>query len=693
MENHYRYFNRDISWLSFNYRVLLEAADESLPVYERINFISIYSSNLEEFFQVRVADLRAIAKGYRVDENGTSEEEAQEIIREITQEVNRQMETRISIYENQILPLLRTSHIYFLQDKQDVSIVHLPFIRHYFINEIFPYLQPVPVKKGSIHSFLRDNCLYMAVRMTPKEEIFREQYEYYIIKLPRKKIPRFIELPSYNGNYYIMFMEDIIKMNIDIMFPGYKIDSRYCFKVSRDADILIDDVISTRNMAQDVKRKIKQRKNGAICRFVYDRKMPDDFLSFLATAFDIQPDELIPGDKHLNLEDLNKLPNPCPHLKNNNKPHPITIKKLEKEKSVFQYIAQHDLLLFYPYQSFEHFIHFLQEAIHDPFCTEIMITQYRVAENSAIISSLIAAAHNGKKVTVFVELKARFDEENNLATSEMMKAAGINIIYSIPGLKVHSKVVLILRRDKENNLMQSYACISTGNFNEQTARIYADICLFTANNETVSDLHTLFRLLQKEEVKPEFKQLLISQFNLVPQLKALIGHEIELARSGKEGRIILKMNALQETGMINELYRASEAGVKIDLIVRGICCLIPNQPYSKNIRITRIVDSFLEHARVWYFGNGQNPRIFIGSPDWMYRNLFKRIETVCPVNDPLLKLELEDMLNIQLKGNCKTCWVDERLRNCPKGRNNIVNIRPQYAFYDYLKKQNEEKPV
>lgn len=693
MENNYRYFNRDISWLSFNYRVLLEAADEALPIYERINFISIYSSNLEEFFQVRVADLRAIAKGYRTDEHGMSEEEAQNIIREITQEVNRQMEMRISIYERQILPQLRTKNIYFLQEKQDVSVVHLPFIRHYFINEIFPYLQPVPVRKGSIHSFLRDSCLYMAIRVTQKEEVFREQYEYYIIKLPRKKIPRFVELPSYNGNYYIMFMEDIIKMNIDIMFPGYQIDSRYCFKVSRDADILIDDVISSQNMARNIKRKIKQRKNGAICRFVYDRKMPDDFLSFLANAFDIQSDELIPGDKHLNLEDLNKLPNPCPHPEADNKPVPMTIDKLDKEKSMFQYVAQHDLLLFYPYQSFEYFIRFLQEATHDPCCTEIMITQYRVAENSAIISSLIAAAHNGKKVTVFVELKARFDEENNLATSEMMKAAGINIIYSIPGLKVHSKVMLILRRDKDNRPMQGYACISTGNFNEQTAKIYADICLFTADNEIVNDLHTLFLLLQKEDAKPEFKQLLISQFNLVPRLKELIENEIGLARSGKEGRIILKMNALQETSMINELYRASEAGVKIDLIVRGICCLIPNQPYSKNIRITRIVDSFLEHARVWYFGNNNNPHIFIGSPDWMYRNLFKRIETVCPINDALLKLELEDMLNIQLKGNYKTCWIDERLRNCPKGKNNITNIRPQYAFYDYLKKQNENDSI
>ena len=690
MENHYRYFNRDISWLSFNYRVLQEAADESLPVYERINFISIYSSNLEEFFQVRVADLRAIAKGYRVDENGTSEEEAQEIIREITQEVNRQMETRISIYENQILPLLRTSHIYFLQDKQDVSIVHLPFIRHYFINEIFPYLQPVPVKKGSIHSFLRDNCLYMAVRMTPKEEIFREQYEYYIIKLPRKKIPRFIELPSYNGNYYIMFMEDIIKMNIDIMFPGYKIDSRYCFKVSRDADILIDDVISTRNMAQDVKRKIKQRKNGAICRFVYDRKMPDDFLDALVEALGINREELVPGDKHLNLEDLASLPNPNPDIPAIVKPQPMFLPGMNEKHFMYRRIAKRDMLLYYPYHSFEHFIHFLYEAVHDPFCREIMITQYRVAEHSEVINALIAAARNGKHVTVFVELKARFDEENNLATAELMRKAGIDIIFSIPGLKVHAKVALILRKNDKGERLRSYAYVSTGNFNEKTAKIYADIALYTCNKQIVDDMCTLFKVLRKEVTEPRFKRLLIARFNLLPELKALIQREIDLTKDGKPGRIILKMNALQDTAMIDELYRASEAGVQIDLIVRGICCLVPGESFSRNIRVTRIVDSFLEHARVWYFGNGGDPLVFIGSPDWMRRNLYRRIEAVTPILDGRLRRELTDMLELQLSATRKACWVDNQLRNIFKRKPGNDDVRAQYDFYEYLKNKLAE---
>lgn len=689
MEN--RYFKRDISWLSFNYRVLMEAEDGTLPLYERINFISIYSSNLEEFYKIRVADHKAIAGGaVRSDEE--SVQAAVELVEEINSEVNRQLEERIRIYEQKILPALRRQHIIFYQSR-NVEPFHQEFVRRFFREEIFPYLAPVPVNKEKIVSFLRDNRLYLAARLLPKSPSpadGRRQPEYFVMKLPYSKVPRFIELPRRGDDRYLMFIEDIIKANLDTIFPGYEVESSYCIKISRDADILIDDAANTSEIIEQVKTKIKKRKIGAVCRFVYDRAMPADFLDFLIDAYRIDRSELVPGDKHLNLEDLRHLPNPDHIVRPVRKPQPMKLTCLDERESIFRYVEKKDLLLHYPYHSFDHFIHFLYEAVHDPTVREIMVTQYRVAENSAVINTLIAAAQNGKKVTVFVELKARFDEENNLATAEMMKNAGINIIYSIPKLKVHAKVALVLRKGRQTPpLTAGYAYISTGNFNEKTATLYADSGLFTSNPVIVRDLHNLFRTLQGKQ-NPKFRRLLVAQFNLIPELNRLIDREIELAKSGKKGRIILKMNALQDPAMIDRLYEASQAGVEIDLIVRGICCLIPGQAYSRNIRVTRIVDTFLEHARVWYFGNGGNPKIFLGSPDWMRRNLYRRIEAVTPILDADLKQELSDMLAIQLTDKRKACLVDDQLRNCWKSPHpQKEKVRSQYTFYEYLKNKQQ----
>ncbi|WP_294617208.1 polyphosphate kinase 1 [uncultured Bacteroides sp.] len=712
-----RYFKRDISWLSFNYRVLLEAEDDTLPLYERINFISIYSSNLEEFYKIRVADHKAIASG-AAHSDEESVQSAMRLVAEINEEVNRQLEDRIRIYERKILPALRQQHIIFYQSR-NVEPFHQEFLRRFFHEEIFPYLSPVPVGKDKVVSFLRDNRLYLAVRLFPKRnELPREQGdeltrlqgsdlqtpcqlvnsspcslgnsstrspEYFVMKLPYSKVPRFIELPKHGDNYYLMFIEDIIKANIDTIFPGYDVDSSYCIKISRDADILIDESANTSEIIEQVKTKVKKRKIGAVCRFVYDRAMPDDFRDFLVDAFRINRQELVPGDKHLNMEDLRHLPNPNNAVRPIRKPQPMKLTCLDERESIFRYVEKKDLLLHYPYHSFEHFIHFLYEAVHNPAVREIMVTQYRVAENSAVINTLIAAAQNGKKVTVFVELKARFDEENNLATAEMMKAAGINILFSMPGLKVHAKVALVLRRDRQGHKLPSYAYISTGNFNEKTATLYADCGLFTCNPVLVNDLHNLFRTFQGKE-NPVFHRLLVARFNLISELNRLIDHEIALAKSGKEGRIILKMNALQDPAMIERLYEASQAGVRIDLIVRGICCLIPGRKYSRNIRVTRIVDTFLEHARVWYFGNGGKPKLFLGSPDWMRRNLYRRIEAVTPILDPDLKRQLSDMLTIQLSDKRKACFVDDCLRNRWKSAHpRKEKVRAQYTFYEYLK--------
>ena len=680
-----RYFKRDISWLSFNYRVLLEAEDDTLPLYERINFISIYSSNLEEFYKIRVADHKAIATG-AAHSDEESVQSAMQLVTEINEEVNRQLEERIRIYEQKILPALRQHHIIFYQSR-NVEPFHKEFLRRFFREEIFPYLSPVPVSKDKVISFLRDNRLYLAVRLHSKGTLpgDPDHTQYFVMKLPYSKVPRFIELPKQDKNYYLMFIEDIIKANIDTIFPGYDVDSSYCIKISRDADILIDESANTSEIIEQVKTKVKKRKIGAVCRFVYDRAMPDDFLDFLVDAFRINRQELVPGDKHLNMEDLRHLPNPNKSLRRIEKPQPMKLNILDEKESIFNYVAQKDLLLYYPYHSFEHFTHFLYEAVHNPETREIMVTQYRVAENSAVINTLIAAAQNGKKVTVFVELKARFDEENNLATAEMMQAAGIKIIYSIPGLKVHAKVALVRRRGLNGEKIPSYAYISTGNFNEKTATLYADCGLFTCRKEIVNDLYNLFRTLQGKE-DPKFTTLLVARFNLIPELNRLIDREIELADQGKGGRIILKMNALQDPAMINRLYNASEHGVQIDLIVRGICCLIPGQSYSRNIRVTRIVDSFLEHARIWYFGNNHHPKVFMGSPDWMRRNLYRRIEAVTPILDPDLRASLIEMLNIQLADNQKACWVDAQLQNVFKKRTpGTPSVRAQYNFYEQLK--------
>lgn len=668
----------------------MEAEDESLSLFDRINFIAIYSSNLEEFYKIRVADHRAIANGVAVSDEETMQSAA-ELVADINEEVNRQLEERIRIYEQKILPALRRKHIYFHQSHQDAPEVHRTFIRNFFREEIFPYLAPVPIGKDKVVSFLRDNRLYLAVRLYKKGvtgSSNQRREKYFVMKLPYSKVPRFIELPKVGKEYHLMFIEDIIKANLDVIFPGYVVDSSYCIKTSRDADILIDDTAGAAELVEQVKRKVKKRKIGAVCRFVYDRAMPSDFLNYLVDAFQINRRELVPGDSHLNLEDLRLLPNVGGLLAPSKRPQPMKLGCLNEQGSVMEYVARHDLLLHYPYHSFEHFIHFLLEAGHDPDVTEIMITQYRVAENSAVIHSLISAAHSGKKVTVFVELKARFDEENNLATAELMKAAGINIIFSIPGLKVHAKVALVLRRDHHSGRkLPGYAYISTGNFNEKTATLYADSALFTCNKTIVNDLHTLFRTLRGKG-HPMFRRLLVARFNLIPELNKLIDREIELAHSGKRGRIILKMNALQDPVLIERLYEASGAGVEIDLIVRGICCLIPGREFSRNIRVTRIVDMFLEHSRVWYFGNNGHPKLYLGSPDWMRRNLYRRIEAVTPILDPALQQELITMLHLQLSDKRKACFVDEQLRNCRKSaRPKKADIRAQSAFLDYLKEE------
>lgn len=689
MENSYKYFKRDVSWLSFNYRVLLEAEDDALPIYERIKFLSIYSSNLEEFYEIRVAEHRGvIMKKNFTEESGA---EAEEVLTEITNEVNRQQREYYRIFSEKILPELNRQNIYLYQGSEPEPF-HEEFVHNFFNEEVFPFLSPVMIQAGDIRTFIRDRRLYLVIRMVKKSKRKPEgdtapEYHYALMKIPYAKVPRFIELPAHEGKFYIMFIDDIIRANLANVFPGYEIDSCYSIKISRDADIYLED--EKGNIVESIRKKVKKRKIGALSRFMYDRAMPEDFLSFICDAFGITRDDLVVGGRYLNLQDLAKLPNPKGKELEQKIPTPMRVPYLDEKGSVFRAVKKKDIMLHFPYQSFDYLIRFLMEAAFDPKVDEIKITQYRVAENSAVINTLVSAAQNGKKVTVFVELKARFDEENNMSTAERMEKAGIRIIYSIPGLKVHAKVAVIIRKDSEDgNKRRDFAYLSTGNFNEKTARIYSDMALLTCNDEIITDINKVFAVLEGKMSEPTFRHLLVARFNMVLELTRMIHREIEHVKQGRKGRIILKMNGLHDQNMINELYHASENGVEIDLIVRGICCLVPGQPYSANIRVTRIVDMFLEHSRIWYFYNDGREDVFLTSADWMRRNLNRRIETAFPILVPEIKQEVIDILKIQMRDNVKACLIDGQLRNNFKHNNDPVKVRSQLAIYEYLKNKS-----
>lgn len=690
MENSYKYFKRDVSWLSFNYRVLLEAEGDMLPIYERIKFLSIYSSNLEEFYEIRVAEHRGvIMKKNFTDESG---DEAEEVLTEITNEVNRQQREYYRIFSEKILPELNRQNIFLYQGDKPEPF-HEEFVHNFFNEEVFPFLSPVMIQAGDIRTFIRDRRLYLVIRMIKKSKKKTDtdltpEYHYALMKIPYAKVPRFIELPRHEGRFYIMFIDDIIRANLENVFPGYIIDSCYSIKISRDADIYLEN--EKENIVESIRKKVKKRKIGALSRFMYDRAMPDDFLSFICEAFGITSDDLVVGGRYLNLQDLAKFPNPKGKELEQKVPTPMRVPYLDAKGSMFRAVKKKDILLHFPYQSFDYLIRFLMEAAFDPKVDEIKITQYRVAENSAVINTLVSAAQNGKKVTVFVELKARFDEENNMSTAERMEQAGIRIIYSIPGLKVHAKVAVIIRKDAEDgNRRRDFAYLSTGNFNEKTAKIYSDMALLTCNDEIITDINKVFAVLEGKLFEPTFRHLLVARFNMVPELIRMIQREIEHVKEGRKGRIVLKMNGLHDQKMINELYRASEQGVEIDLIVRGICCLVPDQPYSVNIRVTRIVDMFLEHSRVWYFYNDGQEEVYLSSADWMRRNLNRRIETAFPILVPEIKNEIIDILKIQMQDNVKACRLDEHLHNHFKRDDSPRKVRSQLAIYEYLKKKSQ----
>lgn len=684
----YRYFDRDISWLSFNYRVLLEATNEFVPIYERIKFLSIHASNLEEFFKVRVA--QGISNIVKEIELGNDVQEAEANLAKIRVEVDRQQHEFSEIFRLHIIPSLYKNNI-ILYHNQEVESFHIAFAAHFFREEVFPYLQPVMLLRNDVQVFIRDSRLYLVVRLIKKvkDETFlnSEGYYYALIKIPYSKSSRFVALPCERGFYYYMFLEDLIKSNLSSIFPGFIVESAYSIKTSRDAAILIeDDKTGGEDLAQRISKNIKRRNLGEMTRFVYDRNMPQDFRDYLCETFGIFPDDMSPDNPHLSMEYLQKLPNPIGYNLEQEVMVPIRIAHIDKSLRIFTQIKKRDLFLYYPYHSFEYFLRFLRESAADPRVEEIKITQYRVAQESAVIEALIAASGQGKKITVFVEIKARFDEANNIKEAKKMKDAGIDIIYSLSGLKVHAKIALVvLRASKNGGCRQSFAYFSTGNFNEKTAKLYADMAVLTAKKKICTEVCKIFELLEGNDKDINFETALVSQFNMVSEIKRMISREIAHVKQGFEGRIILKMNGLQAQYLIDDLYEASLCGVQIDLIVRGICCIVPKQAYSKNIRITRIVDAYLEHARIWYFYNKGIESVFLASADWMERNLFRRIEAAFPILDLQIKSNIISILNIQLQETVKACFIDEQLQNVFKHKERKNSPSGQQEIYQKIK--------
>jgi polyphosphate kinase len=688
-DKNYAYLNRDLSWLSFNHRVLLEAADETVPLYSRISFLSIFSSNLDEFFRVRMPSIFAFTS-IDTRKNFLREEYPKDLVEKVQETVLSQQEEFGRILTQHILPELKKNKIT-LYYGEHILPEHTDVIRDYFLSKVLSFLQPVILRKeNQSEVFLENNCLYFIADVETTEQPGVHQYA--VLNIPSDHLPRFLELPALGDQHYIVFLDDVIRQNLQEVFPGFIVHGAWSIKLTRDAEMNLEDEF-TGDIAEKIEKQLEKRDIGHSTRFLYDNSMPKEVRSFVKDYFSVSKNEMVKGGRYHNLKDLGGLPNPTAHKLTFANWTAIAHPAFNNHESVFQTIREGERLLHLPYHSYNYILRFFNEAAIDPHVKEIYVTLYRVAADSHIVNALMSAAKNGKKVTVFVELKARFDEANNLRWSKKMKAAGVRIINSIPGLKVHAKVALIKRWEQKE--WQNYSFMATGNFNESTGRFYTDHVFFTADNRFSKELEMLFVYLQSRMQPAEydkilFKYLLVSQFNMIPRFNQLIDREIENAKTGKPAHIIIKLNNLQEKEMIRRLYEASGAGVKVDLLVRSVCCLAPGiKGQSENITVYRIVDRYLEHARIFYFHNDGQPDYFMGSADWMSRNLHSRIEVIFPIYDEKLRKEIKDILQIQLNDNCKAVHFTAELKN--KRLNNFaghLSISAQQSIYDYVKKLN-----
>ena len=672
-----RYFNRDLSWLSFNKRLLMEAADRSVPLYERIKFLAIYSSNLDEFFRVRVASIQSLGEINKKKINKNLGFEPQELLQLIHKEVEKQQNEFGRIFREELIPALSDKGIV-LYDEEPTSEIHKKFIATYFRSKVLAYLQPVLLNPEKKTPFLENRSLYFVVALTHSE--MPNEIQYGLVNIPSNDLDRFLQLPELNGKQYFLFLDDVIRMNLKTIFPSYKVEACYSIKMNRDADLQIEDEYSG-DLIEKIKTQLSKRNIGPASRFLYDETMPDELISFLTNVLSLEKEEVVPGGKYHNFYDFFSLPNPLkPALQEKSYP-PLEHKEIEEFESFFEALDTKDLIFHFPYQSYDNVLRFFNESAIDPYVKEIKVTVYRIASESLIANALISAAKNGKKVTVFVEVKARFDEANNLRWAAQMEKADIEIFFSIPGLKVHAKIALVTRI--KDGVKKRYAFYGTGNFNEKTASIYADHGLFTANDKMNIELKSVFRFLGKRNDKPELNQLLVAQVNLQERFLAAIENEIENSKNGKEAKILIKLNNLEDQVMIDKLYEASQAGVKIDLIIRGICCLRPGLPeISENIRVVRIVDMFLEHARAFVFYNNGKNDLYMGSSDWMRRNLYRRIEVCFPVYDENIKREIMHILHLQLEDDSKAVLINADLENIRL--ENKKGIRAQTDIYKWL---------
>ena len=672
---------KEVSWLAFNARVLQEAANPDVPLLERIKFLGIYSSNLDEFFRVRVATLR------RLSELGS---EAKKVLGHNPKKVLKQIQgyvlelnAQFNATYRSILKALARKHIYIINEKE-LTARQATFVRKYFALEVRPNLFPIMLKEDKKLPEMRDESIYLAVCLYQKKDKVASQYA--LIEVPSENLPRFIQLPKTRFSRHIIFLDDVIRLNLKQIFSilDYTRFEAYTIKITRDAELDMDDY-SMQSYIKQVSQSLKQRKEGSPVRFIYDAKIPNDLLNFLIRKLNLSgTDTLIPGARYHNFKDFMAFPDygrkDWKYPIRSFLPHP----DFERKRSLLAVIENKDVLLHYPYQPFHYMIDLLREASIDPDVTSIKITLYRLAKNSSIINALINARKNGKSVLVILELQARFDEEANIFWGNKLREEGVKVLFGITGLKVHSKLVLITKKVQKK--LYNYAVIGTGNFNENTARLYTDHSLFTTDSRLTSDVCRVFDFLESNYNVQKHKHLLVSPLNMRSGIQKLIRREIKKAETGQPASIFIKCNNLTDEKIIKLLYKASRAGVSVRLIVRSMFSLIPGvEGMSENIEAISIVDKYLEHTRIFYFGYGDDEKIYITSADLMPRNIDKRVEVTCPIYEPQLKAELKSYMEIQWQDNVRARILDESLSNTRKTDSGDGEIRAQWDIYETIR--------
>lgn len=675
------FINRDISWLSFNERVLQEASDKSVPLIQRIRFLGIYSNNLDEFYRVRVATIKRMIALNKKSKDFVGAKSPKEVLEQI-QNINLRLQGQFQeIYES-LLEELEKYDIYVINEKQ-LNKEQGEYVRKFFRDNVSQTIVPLMPQQTKKFPKLRDKSIYFAIKISNRDE--SDDVKYAIIEAGSPETSRFVVLPGSGKKRHIILLDDVIRYCLDeiFIFLDYDNIEAYTIKITRDAELDIDDDIS-KSFMEKMTKSLERRKLGEPVRMVYDMGMPKDLLTFLLDKLDIVDDEnIVPGGRYHNFKDFINFPSIGP-VKLENKTVPqILYKHFKPHQSILKVIQDRDVMLHYPYQSFRHFIDLLREAAVDPYVKSIKITLYRVAKRSKVINSLINAVRNGKQVVVVIELLARFDEKANIKWSNYLQDEGIKVIHGIQGLKVHGKLVLITRRKEHKTEYYSY--IGTGNFQEDTSRIYCDHGLFTSNEDLTGEVVKIFNFFENNYKHYSYKHLIVSPYKTRSRFLGLLDVEIENARKGKKAYIYIKLNSLVDRELIEKLYQASQAGVKVYLIIRGICALIPGIPgISENITAISIVDKYLEHSRIMIFCNGGKELYFISSGDWMIRNLDNRIEVTVPVYDHEIQKELKKMLQIQMKDNVKARLLDADLKNKYRRTDNKKKIRAQVAFHSYL---------